>query len=366
MTALTLSAPLPSPPPLRYFNVPEMRYTTAVSSHLHRFDGEYYTQTEWPQMPDARTRVRRALGSEPLEDARHLLKPIPHAIAAPFTSGPQPATELCVDIVGETPVQRDALLIALESGHWHERMGAFSLWGAMRPGWPYVRILPGAKIPNQMQVLTICWPLAEMPGDSLTEMIQEVERLHFAAQDLALLFDRKARFPEPSRETSLRAATLIGLKGRFARSLQMCLVPTSRPYPAQSVWRAAYSLGMTWGNLDLFHWHDPAQHTPLFTLSALGDEGYFLPERVLEGGSIPGLSLSFDLPTCPVPLAVYDHLAIALLYLRDKLGGKAQTATGQELDGEGLEESRGGLEFLVREMETAGIAPGSPDAARLF
>jgi ZipA, C-terminal FtsZ-binding domain len=366
MSTLTITSPPPPTLPVRHFSVPEMRYTRAMSLHLHRFEGEYYSQAEWPQMPEERMRVRQALGTTPLEDARHLLPPIPHPLPAPLVAGPEPTTELCVEIVGDAPVQRDTLLIALESGNWRERMGAFSIWGAMRPGWPYMRILPGARIPSQMQVLTICWPLAEMPGDSLTEMIAHIEQLRFAAQDWAALFDRTAVIQESSRDISLKAATLIGLKGRFARSLQMCLVPTNRPYAAQSVWRAAYSLGMTWGNLDLFHWNDPVQHTPLFTLSALGDEGYFLPERVAEGGSIPGLSLSFDLPTCPVPLAVYDHLAIALLYLRDTLGGKAQTPTGLDLDGEGLEESRSGLEFLVREMEYAGIAPGSPAAARLF
>jgi hypothetical protein len=357
--------------PTRYFTPREMRYTTSVPSpsHLHRFEGEYYSLSEWPQMPDERARVRKALGEEPIEDARHLLRSIVYAPAPLTVAGPQPATELCMEMVGELPIARDALLIALESGRWYERLGAFSLWGAMRPGWPYVRIIPGAKLPATLQVLTLCLPLAEIAGDSLGEMMQEVERLHFAAQDWAALFDRTCPLPTSAREISLQAARLIGLKGRFARSLQMCLVPTSRPFALRAVWRSAYSLGLTWGNLDLFHWHDPqdvAGKAPLFTLSALGDEGYFLPERVAEGGAVPGLSLSFDLPTCPEPIAVYDNMAIALLYLREKLGGKAQTPTGQELDGEGLEESRGALEFLVREMEAAGISPGSAEAARLF
>jgi hypothetical protein len=271
-----------------------------------------------------------------------------------------------VEMVGERPISRDMLFILLENGAWRDHMGAFSLWGAIRPGWPYIPIVPGAKIPAQIGVLTLCWSLTELPGDSLPEMIRELEQLLFAVQDWASILDRRAVITESLRDIALKSARLIGLKGRFAHTIEMRLAATTAPYALLDVWRTAYSLGFVWGNLDLFHWHDPIQRTPLFTLSALGDEGYFLPERVAEGGRVPGLSLSFDLPTCPAPLAVYDHMAIALLYLRDKLGGKPHTPRGQELDGESLEESRSGLEFLVREMEAAGIAPGSPEATRLF
>ena len=289
----------------------------------------------------------------------------------PILIGPQPTLEMCVEIRGEEgkeneSIRRDALLIALEQGAWRERMGAFSLWGAMRPGWPYFRILPGARVPAEFRILTISLPLAELPGDNLTEMVHRVDQLLYSTEEWASLLHRRALMTEPPRETALKAARLIGLKERFARSMEMRLVATSRPYDLRSVWRGVYSLGFLWGNLDLFYWHDPIKQTPLFTLSALGDEGYFLPERVAEGGSVPGISLSFDLPTCSVPLAVYDRMAIALVYLRDQWGGRPQTASGGVLDGEGLEESRGALEFLVREMEAAGIAPGSPEAARLF
>jgi hypothetical protein len=273
---------------------------------------------------------------------------------------------LVVPLLGERPISKNSLLLALNGGVWRERLGGCRMWGALRPGWQYLPLTNPALLPSELATLTLCWELTELAGDSLTEMTQEVEMLLYAARDWASLFQRTPEITETPREVVLRAARLIGLKGRFARTIEMHLRSIGRPFPARTVWRAAYALGMTWGNLDLLHWHDPVAKTPLFTLSALGEESYFLPERAAEGGGVPGIALSFDLPSCPDPLGVYERMGIALAYLRSQLGGKPQTPEGLELDQEGLEESAGALAFLVNDMTEAGIVPGSPEALRLF
>ncbi|MBC8101706.1 MAG: hypothetical protein H7Z41_03865, partial [Cytophagales bacterium] len=150
------------------------------------------------------------------------------------------------------------------------------------------------------------------------------------------------------------------------RAVEMRLTPQGRAFSSRQVWRAAYALGLTWGEMDLLHWYDSLSGAKRFTLSSLGQPGYFLPERAAEGEGIPGIALGFELPTAPSPLATYDRMAVALGYLRHRLGGFPVTTNGAELDADRLDEDRESLREAVEEMARSGIAPGSPEAARYF
>jgi hypothetical protein len=59
-------------------------------------------------------------------------------------------------------------------------------------------------------------------------------------------------------------------------------------------------------------------------------------------------------------------MGVALAYLRQKLGGRPMATDGAELDADRLYEDRDALADAVQEMARAGIAPGSPDAQRVF
>ncbi|MBC8140280.1 MAG: hypothetical protein H7Y38_02430 [Armatimonadetes bacterium] len=129
------------------------------------------------------------------------------------------------------------------------------------------------------------------------------------------------------------------------------------------VWRTLYSLGFTWGTMDLFHWI--TGDSELRVLSS-GNPPYFLPERATEGERVPGLVLAFDLPRSDNPLAVFDRMAVALSYLSAMLGAVPVTRTGAELDAEQLDADRDALVAAVAAMTDAGIAPGSDTARRFF
>ena len=233
---------------------------------FHQWDGEYLTRGEWPNAPMARERVRRALGAEPLENARHLLTPIPLSDIA----------------------NREA-----SAG----QVTGFELL---------------------------------LPDDQFVLRLQ------------------------------------------LARSVEMRLLPAGRRFVARDVWRALYALGLVWGNMDVFHWLAPAdasaaaeKRMALFTVSASDGPAYFLPERAEEGETVAGLTLSFEISTSPAPLAVYDRMAVALGYLRQRLGGRPAAWDGAELDYDRLHEDRDALAETVREMTALGIAPGSEAARRL-
>lgn len=311
-------------------------------------------------------RIARALGPEPLEeDARHLLAPLPPLPEPPrAANGPQPAREFVIDLAGTGTLEAGRVRQFLPP----ERRAALDfphLWGRPvgRNGWvPLDQADPTLALDS----VALSWDLSALFSEDIVDVARDLGAYVAATGHLASALNRTVSPREEPERAARRAADLRTLRERFGRSVEMLLLPTGRPLPSRAIWRAAYALGLEWGDLNLFHWYDPHTDRRLFTLSALGKPGYFLPERAAEGEGVVGIALGFELPPCPAPLEVYDRMAIALAYLRQRLGGRPATPDGAELDAERLDAHREALAEAVVEMARAGLAPGSPEAARFF
>jgi hypothetical protein len=345
---------------------------------FHRFGDDYLTAEELEKSaPDIVKRVVLALGPEPLEDARHLLAAVPphSAFATQDVSAPAPdeSASFVIEVSGVNPI---SLLTALEVLNTDARaaLNFPRLWGRT-PGrsiaeapWfplPYSALdaLPDADLP--LGAAAFSWTLSHFVLQG-REAIRELDRYRNEIEKRFAPLGWSVVLRETPEAAAARAARLNRVKARFARPVEMRLIPHGRPFPSRQVWRFAYALGLTWGDMDLFHWHDPLSGARLFTLSSLGQPGYFLPERAAEGEGIPGLSLGFELPTAPAPLETFDRMAVALDYLRHQLGGRPTASDGAELDGERLDGDRDYLQEAVAQLSASGITPGSPEAARYF
>jgi hypothetical protein len=330
---------------------------------FHRF-GETY-EREWRNAPETEERVALALGPEPLEDAQYLLSPLAlPPPPPPLTDGPHPGTEFIVDLVGTSSTPREAVEAALGPSK-RAGLGFVRLWG--QPQTKPLRWAPvDGTVPGTLFArIALTWELTGLITEG-REAVAELAGYIAAANERAVALHRRAEPREAPHEAAARAARLIALKTSFGHAVEMRLMPQGRVFPARNVWRAAYALGLEWGDMDLFHWNDRATGRRLFSMNSVGYPGYFLPERAAEGEGTPGVALAFELPLAPAPLETYDRMAVALAYLRQKLGGRPTTADGAELDADRLYDDRDALADAVQEMARAGIAPGSADARRVF
>lgn len=349
------------------------------SDAFHRFGEEYYTRSDWGKAipPDARRRIALALGPEPLPDARYLLPAVRlerPAKAAPLPDGPDTGTQFIVDAFGERRVPLGDVLAALTPGIRAD-LDFPRVWGrppgtapVREAGWFPLPLSEGDAISGDLPLggVALTWPLTGLVSEGAEAARDLARYTAVAGQAFAPLgWDAVAPREAPDAAAA-RAAALNRIKGRFAQTIEMRLAAAGKPFPSRDIWRAAYALGLTWGAMDLFHWSDPVTGTPLFTLSSLGQPGYFLPERAAEGERVPGIALGFELPTAPAPLETYDRMAVAMDYLRHRLGGRTTAPTGADLDADRLYADRDALAETITQMRRAGISPGSPEAARYF
>ena len=126
------------------------------------------------------------------------------------------------------------------------------------------------------------------------------------------------------------------------------------------------SLGLRWGDGDLFHWNNNSdygsdQHFSVWTST---EPGYFFPEEIKNGKMNPNnLIFGFSIPRSADPVNIYQTMINSIKYCQNRLGGQIITAYGEPFD-ELLEKKE--LNELVDQMKTNGIIPGSDDALMLF
>lgn len=323
-----------------------------MGDSFHRFGGTLWDRSDWKEMPADSARIVRALGPPPGDDEARRLPdlPLPNP-SPPADSGPQPATHFVVEIDAEAPFDSERLRGALEGA---------ALWGLDAGTWRPL----AACAPAPRQRIRLAWSLGATPGGRLDEWTAALQSRLQAAADRAQALGARATPAEAPEAAARRTLRLLHWRQRFARSVELRLMATGRPFAAAPIWRTAYSLGMRWGDLDLFHW--PGDGPARFHLRSAAEPGYFLPERAAEGERVAGLVFFFELPACPAPADVFDRMALALACFRERLGGHPVAADGRELDAEALETERAALEAITAELERLGIAPGSPAARALF
>ncbi len=137
-------------------------------------------------------------------------------------------------------------------------------------------------------------------------------------------------------------------------------------YNGKEVWDVLQSLGLKWGDGDLFHWNNSSdyasdQHFSVWTST---EPGYFLPEQVKKGKMNPtNLVFGFSIPRSADPINVYRVLVSSIKYCQTRLGGQIINRNGEPFN-EQLELIQ--LAELIKNMRDNGIIPGSDNSLMLY
>ncbi len=325
-------------------------------------------------------------GSEPPPDRRTLLAPITvteTSQAARLVAGDAAPFE-SLSLVAW--VQRSGLIVTPEElafvaqvwGEWSARaaLGSPRLWaqsvqteaGKNAPQW-----IAFSDVPLQMKIakLALAWELNTVLSSSAADTARDFARYVGEAGRRIAPLGWTLALNRMVEEAAVRAQELVAIKTRFARSVELRLVPQGKPFFARTVWQMAFSLGMEWAQpvgveRPYFLWPGREGGAPLFFVNTNEAHGVLSPESAARNETVPGLAFYFELPTNPAPVETFDRMAIAVNYFAHTLNGRPVTATGRELDADALDDLRDDLAETVQEMARLGLAPGSPEAARFF
>ncbi len=306
------------------------------------------------------------------EDASHLLHypPARAQPAAPDSAKEyfaNPRYDWVIQVQPTRALQRHEVL-AHFGGQWLKQHAHPQLYGraAANGRWTY---LVAAGSDSVFSEIALAWKLFDertptprpFRADELTGFQQAV------AQQAPACSGRISRVnytPAQAAAASRQLAAFVTANNQEA----LIVLKADTLFEGRAIWDKMRSLGLHWGDMDLFHWENPNTDAGgddhLFSVFTSTEPGYFLPEHMAKGEvKTTDLVFSFSIPRSNAPQQVLENMYQAAKYCRQKLGGQLVGANGQpfELSAE-LEKCQRVTQSLARKK----LRPGYDDTLYLF
>jgi cell division protein ZipA len=131
-------------------------------------------------------------------------------------------------------------------------------------------------------------------------------------------------------------------------------------YDGKLIWDVMLSLGLQWGDMDIFHW----QFEEGFSVWTSTEPGYFFPELIAQD-KVKTHDLVFGFPIARryKPVHTFEQMLKAAEYAQKRLGGTIVDRYGHPIDKKKMREK---IISLERRLTQAGFEPGSSPALMLF
>jgi cell division protein ZipA len=304
------------------------------------------------------------------------LRTLPRAFADPHPPappeerdyGPDEAVEWTLDLAFAGPVVVTTEEVDAAFPRERIRRAGFTLYGipADAARWTYVRAKGSPALWRAVALSTdIVDPSAE---DGAPASMDDLRSFHtdVACQALGL---RGARVctREPAEAAASRAQRYADARRDANRDAVVVLrAPPGSEFDGRKVWDTLCSLGLEWGNMDLFHWNNPSDvgHDVLFSAWTSTPPGYFLPEEVRAGRlRVEDLVFGFHVARSGDPHGVLSQMIEGARFVRDRLGGRLEDEEGNAYD-----ETAGhaAVRFVLERLAQADLRPGDDTTLRIF
>lgn len=333
-------------------------------------DGEFFMSTE----SQSQERAGRVLPLEGSQDASHLVRvPVPPSqpdLDEDRDNLPDEKSDWVVTIDFEPPATMNRAQILEEfSSDWHNANGNPQLLGfSPEDGrWTYVR---AGGVPDTYTRLCIGWSLCDplCLDEGPVSMAQLEDHLESLDNPTTVFGNPRIQPSCSVRDAHRRSVHLHQLISECDRDALIAVVaPEGSSFEGRDIWDTMLSLGLKWGNMDLFNLDNPSAELGgdyLFSVWTSTPPGHFFPEEIAAGRvRTADLIFGFSVPRSPDPLAVHDAMVNAARYAQSRLGGTLLGANNQPFN---QEASRAEAQRVVERLASEGMLPGTSLVLSLF
>lgn len=162
-----------------------------------------------------------------------------------------------------------------------------------------------------------------------------------------------------------KAKKLVQLNQEFNVDAVIVL-QADKKFKGMEMWDALQSIGLKWGDGDLFHWGNDKDygHDQHFSVWTTTEPGYFFPEEIKNGNMNPqNLVFGFSIPRSADPKNIFEIMLNSVKYCQERLGGQILDRNMKPFN---EEKERQELSDFLKRMEQKGLKAGSDKALRMF
>jgi cell division protein ZipA len=221
-------------------------------------------------------------------------------------------------------------------------------------------------VPDSYSGFQLAWKLRSMDNEALSE--KQLDSCLTATREAAHgLNGSNVWAASSSEEGATRSARLLQLVKSCDVNVIVVLRASERNrFEGRAIWDVMLSLGLRWGDMDLFHWENPGVpgQDYFFSVWTSTTPGYFLPEDIGMGQvRTQDLVFGFFVPRTWRPEVVLDSMLRAVHYAKRRLGGRILDRSGSDLSEAKL---KADIQQTTAAMAAAGFPLGSDEALYLF
>lgn len=272
--------------------------------------------------------------------------------------GPYHKVQYVIELVGKQLIP-SASAMQLISPRAKASMGEPEVY-VMIPGQQRWRALWQGEDALTFDSLAFAWDLVSTRGHITRESAGELLR---RAEEIAMPLNRRAIPLRTPEETEAAAKNLVEVKNNLDIGMDAALEPSVDIFQTENVLKTAYALGYRIRDNGLLEWRQQGWEEALLTLYPLGSANDFDMNRT---PAVSGIGIGFSVPCSPSPAEVLERLFESLSNLQSALGGTAHDDEGDSLDEKRRAELRQVMQHALDAFSRIGLAPGSPEALRLF
>lgn len=144
------------------------------------------------------------------------------------------------------------------------------------------------------------------------------------------------------------------------------ILKAKKEFEGKEIWDVMMSLGLKWGDMDLFHWNNDFEYgdDQLMSVWTSTNPGYFFPEEIAAGRvQTEDLIFGFSIPRSISPEQVLEVMYKASKYAQSRLGGEVLNEHGHPFN---LEIEKIKVKKVITDLNNNSITPGIGDALYLF
>jgi cell division protein ZipA len=230
--------------------------------------------------------------------------------------------------------------------------------------WTFVN---AGGVPSNYSRLQIAWKMRPLGEDGpITK--RQFERYKVAVDKFASKLNASGVRTELSpAEAEQRSAMLCELADSCEQGIDVVLqAPKGQKFDGKLIWDVMLSLGLQWGDMDLFHWENPGilGDDHLFSVWTTTPPGYFSPEHIAAGRvQTADLAFGFSIARTFQPEKIFDSMMKAVGYAQKQMGGTLKNLDGSTFSGD---VACSEIRSLVRQLTDAGFEPGTDDTLYLI
>lgn len=281
-------------------------------------------------------------------------------VVAPLLTGPAHHAQFVVELVGprSLPAQSASTLLGPQ---WHGALGNPEIF-CMAAADTVWRPMPVAT-QGSYDSVALCWDILSDHGSLNPKSGQHL--LQVAEQFAGQIGRRAMPMPAPD-DLAKVAKALSKIRDGLDIGISLMVIPSMESVSEYDLWVQCSRLGLRFGPAGSFDWLAAGHPNPLFQVTPIGETESFSLRGVQAGALHQGVTIGFNVPTCPAPATALDGALHAADSISQGIGGALFDQDARPVTPKMRDDMRRDLVSATQVMEEVGLKPGSSAALKLF